>query len=67
MKEVDIKNAFVVGDYNFDSTWKQEEDVLTNHGMKDIVSNFYDQNAFTMYKTKRYSPWRPDKVVCLAD
>ena len=42
VKESEIKNVFVVGDYNFDSTWKQEEDVITNHGMKDIVSNFFD-------------------------
>ena len=42
VKESEIKNVFVVGDYNFDSTWKQEEDVITNHGMKDIVSNFLD-------------------------
>lgn len=31
--------------------------------MNDIVGNFHGDDAFTMYKTKRYPAWRPDKIV----
>lgn len=59
-----VKNQIVVGDYNFDSSWQQEEQVILDHGMHDAVSLFYDCNSFSMRKSPYFGQWRPDKVVC---
>jgi hypothetical protein len=56
-------NFIVVGDYNFDSTWTQEEQVITDNGMRDVVHDFYDQEAYTMRKSVKWGSWRPDKMV----
>lgn len=60
-----IKNAMVVGDFNFDSTWEHEEAVITQNGMRDVVHQFYNKSALSMHKTPRFPPWRPDKVVAI--
>ena len=31
------QNCVIVGDYNFDSTWVNEESVITSKGFKDVV------------------------------
>ena len=59
-----VKNQIVVGDYNFDSSWQQEEQVIFDHGMHDAVSLFYDEYSFSMRKSAKFGQWRPDKVVC---
>jgi|LakMenEpi03Aug12_release.lakeMendotaPanAssembly.Ray.scaffolds.fasta_scaffold4584324_1 hypothetical protein len=41
IKDSGVSNAIVVGDFNFDSTWLQEEAVITSNGMKDVVHDFY--------------------------
>ena len=51
MKRSGTPNFIVVGDYNFDSTWKEEEAVITENGMRDVVHDFYDQKAYTMRKS----------------
>ena len=35
------QSSFVVGDYNFDSSFKDEENVITECGMRDEVHKFY--------------------------
>ena len=53
----------VVGDFNFHSTSKKEEAVLTDNGFRDAMHSFVDQKEPTMLKSKRFRAWRPDKVV----
>ena len=57
-------NSVIVGDYNFDSSWKAEESVITDNGFEDIVHKFIDCKKETMLKTPRFPAWRPDKIVC---
>ena len=35
------QSSFVVGDYNFDSSFKDEENVITECGMRDEVHKFH--------------------------
>ena len=53
----------VVGDFNFHSTSKKEEQVLTDNGFKDAMHDFVPASEPTMLKSKRFRAWRPDKVV----
>ncbi len=41
IKESGVTNAIVVGDFNFDSSWLDEEVVITSNGMRDVVHDFY--------------------------
>lgn len=59
-------HSVLVGDFNFDSTWKAEEDVLVDNGYKDIMHDYVDKEEWTMHKTFRFAAWRPDKVVTQA-
>ena len=51
IKHSGVRNTVIVGDFNFDSTWKKEEEVLLNNEMKDVVKKFHDAKAYTMRKT----------------
>lgn len=53
----------VVGDFNFHSTTKKEEAVLTDSGFRDIMHDHCAKTEPTMLKSKRFRAWRPDKVV----
>ena len=52
IKHSGVRNTVIVGDFNFDSTWKQEEEILQNNEMKDVVKKFHDVKAYTMRKTR---------------
>ena len=67
IKESGVENAIIVGDYNFDSKMREEEKVISESNMRDIVHDFFDETSFSMMKTKRFSAWRPDKMVCKVD
>ena len=41
IKDSGVTNAIVVGDFNFDSSWLDEEAVITSNGMRDVVHDFY--------------------------
>lgn len=41
IKDSGVTNAIVVGDFNFDSSWLDEEAVITSNGMRDVVQDFY--------------------------
>ena len=56
-------HSVVVGDFNFSSSWKKEEAVLTDNGFKDVMHDLVAKNQFTMPKKGSFPPWRPDKVV----
>jgi hypothetical protein len=60
--EESAPSAILVGDFNFDSSWKAEEKVLTENGFADVLPEFIEKEAFSMYKTPRFPPWRPDKI-----
>ena len=60
-------HSVVVGDFNFNSTWKAEEEVITSNGFKDVMHDFVPPKAFTMHRSKRFGAWRPDKVVMEKD
>jgi tyrosyl-DNA phosphodiesterase 2 len=60
--------AFLMGDFNFDSSWKEEE--------KNIDVNFIDSwyvykeknnldhsDGYTMAGDKYFPPWRPDRIL----
>jgi hypothetical protein len=64
LKDSGAKNGIIVGDYNFDSTWKIEEAVIIENGMHDVVHDFCDKDAYSMRKSKQWGAWRPDKIVC---
>lgn len=52
IKHSGIRNTVIVGDFNFDSTWKKEEDIIQNNEMKDVVKKFHDPDVYTMRKTR---------------
>ena len=56
-------HSVVVGDFNFHSTTKKEESVLTDAGFRDTMHDFVERQEPTMLKSKRFRAWRPDKVV----
>ena len=56
-------HSIIVGDFNFDSTWKKEEAVLTDNGFKDQLHDFFGKEVITMAAKGKYEAWRPDKVV----
>ena len=35
-------HSIMAGDYNFDSTWVQEEEVLAENGFRDVMHDFVD-------------------------
>ncbi|CDW71855.1 UNKNOWN [Stylonychia lemnae] len=58
-----VDDAFLMGDFNFNSTWKLEQANIS----KDFDDVFLTLNngveSFTMQKTPRFSAWRPDKIL----
>jgi hypothetical protein len=52
-----------MGDFNFDSTWKQEQSTITDNGFTDVYLDLHYEESPSMAKTPKYSPWRPDKVI----
>lgn len=56
----------MVGDFNFNSTWIEEEKVLLDNGFRDVMHDHVDKEEWTMPKTQMWPAWRPDKVVTQA-
>jgi tyrosyl-DNA phosphodiesterase 2 len=62
------ENAFLMGDFNFDSSWKNEEANI-NENFKDCWFELRDKNKlndedrFTMPATSQFSAWRPDRIL----
>ena len=62
------KNAFLMGDFNFDSSWKNEECNIDKN-FKDCwfesrdKNNLNDEDRYTMPKTDQFSAWRPDRIL----
>ena len=54
--------VILVGDFNFDPKTEKEESVMTNNGFRDIMHDFIEKDSFTMHKTPKFPPWRPDKI-----
>jgi hypothetical protein len=64
LRDFKVDNAILVGDFNFGSHDKtQEGKILLQNNMTDIVSDFFEKESFTMYRTKKHAAWRPDKVL----
>ena len=60
------RSVVLVGDFNFDPEREDTERVLTENGFRDIMSDFVEKDAFSMHKTPRFPPWRPDKITISA-
>ena len=45
------------------SDFTHEEHVIIANNFEDVVHQFTDESAFTMYKSTPFPAWRPDKVV----
>ena len=58
-----IEDFIICGDFNFDNSSNLEAEVFQQAGYQDVMSRYLDDKAFTMYKTKRFPPWRPDKIL----
>jgi endonuclease/exonuclease/phosphatase family metal-dependent hydrolase len=56
------RSVVLVGDFNFDPEREDNERVLTENGFRDIMYDFVEKDAFSMHKTPRFLPWRPDKI-----
>ena len=56
-------HSVLVGDFNFHSTSKKEEENLTENGFRDVMHDFFAASEPTMLKSKKFRAWRPDKVV----
>ena len=56
-------NNMLMGDFNFNSTWKDQQSVITNNGYRDILLELIGHEKFTMAKSPKYNEWRPDKIV----
>jgi len=60
------KEVILCGDFNFDNSWKHESEVFQNNNYVDTFNKFvpeHGQDSFTMFKSPRYSAWRPDKIL----
>jgi len=61
-------NALLMGDFNFDSSWKNEEANI-NENFKDCWFEFRDkhmlndEDRFTMPKNQYFPAWRPDRIL----
>lgn len=61
-------NALLMGDFNFDSSWTQEEKNI-NDKYKDCwfehqkMYNLKDEERFTMPASGHFPPWRPDRIL----
>jgi len=62
------ETAFLMGDFNFDSSWKNEE-VNIDKNFNDCWFNFRDKNnlndedRYTMPKSNHFPAWRPDRIL----
>lgn len=60
--------AILMGDFNFDSTWKNEEKNI-DINFRDCWFEFRDKNIlndedrYTMPKNNYFSAWRPDRIL----
>lgn len=57
------ENNILLGDFNFHSTWQDQQSVITDNNYTDVFLDVNGSESFTMGKTLKYEGWRPDKVV----
>lgn len=57
------ENNILLGDFNFHSTWQDQQSVITDNNYTDVFLDVNGSESFTMGKTLKYDGWRPDKVV----
>jgi hypothetical protein len=61
-------NSFLMGDFNFDSTWENEENNIDKN-FKDcwfeyrFKHNLDNEDRYTMPKNEYFSAWRPDRIL----
>jgi endonuclease/exonuclease/phosphatase family metal-dependent hydrolase len=63
LEKTGVEDVIICGDFNFDNSSKQEAEVYENVGYEDVMSRYVDSEAFTMFKTTQFPPWRPDKIL----
>ena len=56
-------NNVLLGDFNFHSTWADQQAKITENDYKDILLDLNKEEDYTMAKTNRYAKWRPDKII----
>jgi tyrosyl-DNA phosphodiesterase 2 len=63
-----FKGAFLMGDFNFDSSWENEEKNIDKK-YNDIwkvykdINNLQDSDGYTMAESKSFPAWRPDRIL----
>lgn len=56
-------NSFIMGDFNFHSTWKEQK-VINEHNFDDVLLTLNQgKESFTMPACSDFPPWRPDKIL----
>lgn len=59
-----VNDSFIVGDFNFHSTWTAEHTTITESNFTDVYLDLSgDQEGFTMPRTPYFPEWRPDKIL----
>lgn len=57
------ENNIVLGDFNFHSTWADQQSVIIDNNYTDVLLDLKGEESFTMGKTLKYEGWRPDKII----
>lgn len=56
-------NSFLMGDFNFDSSWTKEQAAIDPAYDDIYLSLKGGKEAFTMAATPYFPQWRPDKIL----
>jgi endonuclease/exonuclease/phosphatase family metal-dependent hydrolase len=57
------KNAFLMGDFNFDSSWKSEQASIDPEFEDIFLTLNKNVESPTMPPTPDFPAWRPDKIL----
>ena len=53
----------IMGDFNFDSSWKSEQACIDSSFDDIFVTLNQGKEIFTMPASESFPPWRPDKII----
>ena len=58
-----FSNSFMMGDFNFHSTWPEQK-VIDENNFEDVFLALNSGiESFTMPECGHFPPWRPDKIL----
>lgn len=56
-------NSFMMGDFNFHSTWKEQKVIDENNFDDNFLTFNQGKESFTMPVCNEWDAWRPDKIL----